>query len=218
MIDSIHSGALGFEQVRTRLKRSTQIVYQRATRVAERLDRPRAMSSRMEGSNGLSFDRRTNRPAIHLDGTSACPEMVQTLVAEAYERFGRTARGKIRRSIRRSRAYRATVRHLRGRDHGRVSAAGDTDHAFTIMSVSKPFIFALVCELIGAEGRAKSSARTPQACRSTRWRPSTQGGRPHEPDGQCGRDRDDQPGAGRDAENGSSFTMACRGLPGASCR
>jgi hypothetical protein len=28
-------------------------------------------SSRMEGSNGLSFDRRTNRPTLHFDGASA---------------------------------------------------------------------------------------------------------------------------------------------------
>ena len=30
-------------------------------------------------------------------------------------------------------------------------AAGDADHAFTIMSVSKPFAFALVCERLGPE-------------------------------------------------------------------
>jgi glutaminase len=34
---------------------------------------------------------------------------------------------------------------------GSVYAAGDTDHEFSIMSVSKPFIFALVCQSIGAE-------------------------------------------------------------------
>ena len=35
---------------------------------------------------------------------------------------------------------------------GGVYAAGDAEHEFTIMSVSKPFVFALVCELIGAGG------------------------------------------------------------------
>ena len=34
---------------------------------------------------------------------------------------------------------------------GNVYAAGDTEHEFSIMSVSKPFVFALVCEPIGAE-------------------------------------------------------------------
>src|SRR5215510_824611 len=34
---------------------------------------------------------------------------------------------------------------------GSVYAVGDSDHEFTIMSVSKPFIFALVCEALGHE-------------------------------------------------------------------
>ena len=34
---------------------------------------------------------------------------------------------------------------------GHVYAAGDTDYDFTIMSISKPFVFALVCEVIGPE-------------------------------------------------------------------
>src|SRR5215475_13940654 len=35
--------------------------------------------------------------------------------------------------------------------NGKTYAAGDADHAFSIMSVSKPFVFALVCQVIGAE-------------------------------------------------------------------
>ncbi|HVI65231.1 MAG TPA: glutaminase A [Bradyrhizobium sp.] len=34
---------------------------------------------------------------------------------------------------------------------GDIYAVGDTDYAFSIMSVSKPFVFALVCQEIGAE-------------------------------------------------------------------
>jgi glutaminase len=34
---------------------------------------------------------------------------------------------------------------------GEVFAVGDADHEFAIMSVSKPFIFALVCQAVGAE-------------------------------------------------------------------
>jgi glutaminase len=34
---------------------------------------------------------------------------------------------------------------------GRTYAVGDADHAFSIMSVSKPFVFALVCQALGAE-------------------------------------------------------------------
>jgi len=34
---------------------------------------------------------------------------------------------------------------------GKVYAVGDSDYEFSIMSVSKPFVFALVCQLLGAE-------------------------------------------------------------------
>jgi glutaminase len=34
---------------------------------------------------------------------------------------------------------------------GNVYAAGNSDHEFTIMSVSKPFVFALVCEVLGPD-------------------------------------------------------------------
>ena len=34
---------------------------------------------------------------------------------------------------------------------GRTYAVGDADHPFTIMSVAKPFVFALVCQVFGAE-------------------------------------------------------------------
>ena len=35
--------------------------------------------------------------------------------------------------------------------NGAAYASGDFDHPFSIMSVSKPFVFALVCEVLGAE-------------------------------------------------------------------
>ncbi|MEH2513721.1 glutaminase [Nitrobacteraceae bacterium AZCC 1564] len=39
--------------------------------------------------------------------------------------------------------------------NGRVYGAGDIDHEFSIMSVSKPFVFALICETIGPEEARK---------------------------------------------------------------
>jgi glutaminase len=43
--------------------------------------------------------------------------------------------------------------------NGEVHSVGEADHDFSIMSVSKPFIFALVCEAIGAEqARSKLGA------------------------------------------------------------
>ena len=41
---------------------------------------------------------------------------------------------------------------------GTVYAAGDAEAEFTIMSVSKPFVFALVCEQLGREERGGWSA------------------------------------------------------------
>jgi glutaminase len=78
--------------------------------------------------------------------------MVTALVSEAYERFRSNGEG------RNSDVYPALAglpSDLFGvcvvGTNGNVHAVGDTDYAFSIMSVSKPFVFALVCQLMGAE-------------------------------------------------------------------
>jgi glutaminase len=80
------------------------------------------------------------------------PELVQKLVFEAHTRFKTNTNGK------NSQVYPALVRvpsDLFGvcvvGTSGRVYAAGEIDYEFSIMSVSKPFIFALVCETIGSQ-------------------------------------------------------------------
>jgi glutaminase len=80
------------------------------------------------------------------------PEMVRSLVTEAYERFKATTDG------RNSDVYPALARvpsDLFGicvvGTNGNVYAVGDAEHEFSIMSVSKPFVFALVCQLLGPE-------------------------------------------------------------------
>ena len=80
------------------------------------------------------------------------PEMVKALVSEAYERFKSNGEG------RNSDVYPALARVPRDLfgvcvvgTSGNVYAVGDTDHPFSIMSVSKPFVFALVCQSIGGE-------------------------------------------------------------------
>jgi glutaminase len=77
---------------------------------------------------------------------------VQKLVEEAHQRF------KSNRDGENSQVYPALARvpdTLFGicvvGTSGSVYAAGDIAHEFSIMSVSKPFLFALICELIGAE-------------------------------------------------------------------
>ena len=73
-------------------------------------------------------------------------------MAEAYEHF------KTNRDGENSKVYPALARVpsalfgicLVGTS-GDVHAAGDAEHTFSIMSVSKPFVFALVCEAVGVE-------------------------------------------------------------------
>lgn len=80
------------------------------------------------------------------------PEQIKTLVADAHARFKSNTDGK------NSQVYPALAdvsSDLFGicvvGTSGNVYAVGDTDHEFSIMSVSKPFLFALICEVIGAE-------------------------------------------------------------------
>ncbi|MCE9556249.1 MAG: glutaminase A [Planctomycetes bacterium] len=79
-------------------------------------------------------------------------ERVQSLVTEAYERYRAHGEGK------NSAVYPALARigpELLGvcivGVNGSVFSAGDADYEFSLMSVSKPFVFALVCQEIGVE-------------------------------------------------------------------
>jgi glutaminase len=79
-------------------------------------------------------------------------ERVAALIAAAYERFKSNTDGK------NSQVYPALARvpsELFGicivSTSGESYSAGDADHPFTIMSVSKPFVFALLCDLLGHE-------------------------------------------------------------------
>jgi glutaminase len=80
------------------------------------------------------------------------PELVQSLVAEAHSRYRTNTDGN------NSQVYPALAKvpkELFGvcvvGTSGNVYTAGDSEYPFTIMSVSKPFVFALVCGLLGAE-------------------------------------------------------------------
>ena len=93
-------------------------------------------------------------------GNLPAPDRVRLLVQEAYDRFRSNFDGA------NSQVYPALARVDRNLfgvcvvgANGNIFAAGDTDHEFSIMSVSKPFIFALVCQQIGPEeARAKLGA------------------------------------------------------------
>src|SRR5262245_26556194 len=80
------------------------------------------------------------------------PDQARALVVEAFERFKSNTEGQ------NSQVYPALARvpsTLFGvcvvGTNGNVHAVGDADYEFTIMSVSKPFILALVCELLGPD-------------------------------------------------------------------
>ncbi len=80
------------------------------------------------------------------------PETVQLLVEEAHERFKADTDG------RNSDVYPALARvpsDLFGicvvETNGSLHEVGEAEHEFSIMSVSKPFVFALVCQLLGPE-------------------------------------------------------------------
>jgi glutaminase len=79
-------------------------------------------------------------------------DRVSALVREAHERFRSNDEGAV------SQVYPALARvpkDLFGISlvsvNGRIEEAGDARHEFSIMSVSKPFVFALVCAALGHE-------------------------------------------------------------------
>lgn len=98
------------------------------------------MSSQVEAAEALYVST----------GHLPSPEVVKALVADAHERFKSSSDGQ------NSQVYPALARvpsQLFGISvvgvSGNVYTAGDAEHDFAIMSVSKPFVFALVCEALG---------------------------------------------------------------------
>lgn len=79
-------------------------------------------------------------------------DLVQTLVDEAHDRFKSVEEGKVADYIP---ALAKVPRELFGLCivgvSGTVYAAGDTGYEFSIQSVSKPFVFALICQAIGED-------------------------------------------------------------------
>jgi glutaminase len=103
------------------------------------------MKARLDSDAGAEF------PYIST-GHLPTPESVTALVAEAHAQYKSNTEGE------NSQVYPALARVSRDLFgvcvvgvSGNVYAAGETDHEFSIMSVSKPFVFALVCQEMGAE-------------------------------------------------------------------
>jgi len=108
-----------------------------------------------KGANNIwpmSWTDKLDRPWHVSTGRLPPPELVTTLVAAAHERFKSDTQGQ------NSTVYPALERvqsDLFGvcvvDISGTVYAVGDSEYEFTIMSVSKPFVFALVCQELGVE-------------------------------------------------------------------
>jgi glutaminase len=79
-------------------------------------------------------------------------EVVQDLLVDAFERYRAVDDGAVADYIP---ALARVSADLFGASivsaDGRTVAVGDADHRFSIQSISKPFVFALVCDAIGAE-------------------------------------------------------------------
>src|SRR5262245_65799812 len=97
-------------------------------------------------------DKTTTGAAYVSTGHLPSPDQVKALVAEAHERYRSNTEGQ------NSQVYPALARvpsQLFGiclvGTSGNVYAVGDAEYEFSIMSVSKPFVFALVGEVLGTE-------------------------------------------------------------------
>jgi glutaminase len=105
----------------------------------------------------MSHTGATSTEHVHVS-TGQLPDSaaVQELVTDAHHRFRADVGGLP------STVYPALARvppELFGialvSTHGHILTSGDAGYEFTIMSVSKPFVFALICELIGHEQAAQ---------------------------------------------------------------
>lgn len=106
-----------------------------------------SLSSSVDGASGrVSAVSAASTSTGHLPS----PERVKALVEEAHRRFSSVDRGTVADYIP---ALAQVPRHLFGvcvvGSSGSIYAAGDTDYEFSIQSVSKPFVFALICHAIG---------------------------------------------------------------------
>ncbi len=99
----------------------------------------------------LPFDEATS-PSLVSTGELPKPEQVREVVTEAYERYRSNGEGVVA-------DYIPALAHASPGlfgicvvgARGRFFEIGDVETEFSIQSVSKPFVFALVCEAIGYE-------------------------------------------------------------------
>src|SRR5262245_16926062 len=118
----------------------------------ERSPRDSLKASQEESMSTLAQTNNAAEAPYVSTGHLPSPDVVRTLVAEAHQRYRSNTDGQ------NSQVYPALARvpsHLFGicvvGTSGNIHAAGDAEHEFSIMSVSKPFVFALICQVLGPE-------------------------------------------------------------------
>jgi glutaminase len=85
-------------------------------------------------------------------GSLPPPEQVERLIAEAHARYRDLDDGTVADYIPALGRVNPGLFGIAAVGvHGNVFSAGDVDHPFSIQSVSKPFVFALACDALGAE-------------------------------------------------------------------
>jgi glutaminase len=99
----------------------------------------------------LPFHETTTTSAVST-GALPTPEVVESLLAEVFERYRSVTEGAVADYIP---ALAETDPSLFGVSMfsvtGRCASIGDASHLFSLQSISKAFVFALVCEAIGHE-------------------------------------------------------------------
>ena len=167
----------------------------------------------------LPYDEATTPPRVST-GDLPDPADVQRIVTEAFHLYRPNADGVVADYIP---ALAAASPDLFGISvvgaRGRSFEIGDVDTPFSIQSVSKPFVFALVCEAEGYDVRAAAPRREQHRLsvqlahgRRAERRPND------EPARQRGGDRHHQPGTGHHgrARSSSASATGCRASPAAS--
>jgi glutaminase len=100
----------------------------------------------------VRFDGEGSEERFVSTGSLPPPETVRALVREAYDRHRRSSEGAVSQVYP---ALAAVAPDLFGVSvvgtTGAIYSVGDADTTFSIMSVAKPFVFALVCEALGVE-------------------------------------------------------------------
>ena len=171
-----------------------------------------------EVSSDQSAEATVEAPYVST-GRLPSPDIVRAFVSDAHERFRANRDGAV------SDVYPALAQvpdDLFGLCvvgvSGGTYASGDWDIPFSIMSVSKPFVFALVLQVLGADATRRRLGRQ---CNGDAVQLAgggrAQRRRPNESNGQFGRHRRNQLRA-RFLARGTmaiSFLMGCRALPAA---